>query len=171
MDKNSLQKMTVIQLKEKLDSKGLKKSGVKSELIDRLLQNRKTTSIPDNVVDKKLYIEIKNEVKSRVKRWPSAYASQQLVKEYKQKGGRYKIDKINNSLKKWRDEKWVNVCEKDSKGNYLPCGRNKSSLKNYPYCRPTIKVTDKTPRLASSFTQKQLKERCIKKKNNPLVVI
>ncbi len=48
----------------------------------------------------------------------------------------------NSSLDKWFKEKWVNVCEKDEDGEYLPCGRKKADLdgKNYPYCRPLNKV-------------------------------
>jgi len=37
-----------------------------------------------------LYAKAKAIVKSRVKKWPSAYASGQLVQQYKKMGGRYK---------------------------------------------------------------------------------
>jgi hypothetical protein len=37
----------------------------------------------------KLYARAKSIVKSRVKKWPSAYASAQLVQQYKKMGGKY----------------------------------------------------------------------------------
>ena len=39
----------------------------------------------------KLYARIKAKVKARVKKWPSAYASGQLVREYKAAGGGYSL--------------------------------------------------------------------------------
>mgnify|MGYP005657390797 CR=1 FL=1 len=36
-----------------------------------------------------LYARIKAKVKARVKKWPSAYASGQVVREYKAAGGTY----------------------------------------------------------------------------------
>ena len=44
-------------------------------------------------VDKKLYNDVKKEAKKRFKVWPSAYASGWLVKEYKKRGGKYKVEK------------------------------------------------------------------------------
>ena len=38
----------------------------------------------------KLYAKAKAIVKARVKKWPSAYASGQLVQQYKRMGGKYK---------------------------------------------------------------------------------
>ena len=37
----------------------------------------------------KLYARAKSIVKARVKKWPSAYASGQLVQQYKRMGGKY----------------------------------------------------------------------------------
>lgn len=37
-----------------------------------------------------LYAKAKALVKARVKKWPSAYASGQLVQQYKKMGGTYK---------------------------------------------------------------------------------
>ena len=38
----------------------------------------------------KLYARARAIVKARVKKWPSAYASGQLVQQYKKMGGKYK---------------------------------------------------------------------------------
>jgi glutaredoxin len=54
-------------------------------------------------VNKKLYNEVKKEAKTRFKVWPSAYASGWLVKEYKRRGGKYKLQKSSkfSTEKKW----------------------------------------------------------------------
>ena len=54
----------------------------------------KKKSVP---TDKKLYSKVLNSVKSRVKVWPSAYASGQVVRQYKKEGGKYTY-KFGNSL-------------------------------------------------------------------------
>ena len=43
--------------------------------------------------DKAKYARARAKVKSRVAKWPSAYASAQVVQEYKRLGGRYKVSK------------------------------------------------------------------------------
>ena len=132
-------------------------------------------------------------------RWPSAYGSGYLVKTYKKefekkygKKSPYKVvnikknnkksnkknstynvvnnnKKINKSnLNRWFNEKWVNVCKKKN-NKYVPCGRKKSNIKKYPYCRPSIKVTRKTPmtvnEIKKKYGSKKLKEMC-KRKNS-----
>ena len=74
-----------------------------------------------------LYNRIKSSVKSKVTRWPSAYASGQLVRMYKQKGGKYRCSKFG-SLDRWFKEKWVDVC------TGKVCGRKKiGDKRKYPY--------------------------------------
>ena len=55
----------------------------------------KGKSVP---INKTLYNRIKNKIKHKVKRWPSAYASAQLVREYKQKGGKYRCSTFGRSV-------------------------------------------------------------------------
>ena len=107
-------------------------------------------SVPVNL---KLYNKIKSSVKSKVKRWPSAYASGQLVRMYKQKGGKYHCSKFG-SLDRWFKEKWINVC------TGKPCGRKKSSPNGYPYCRPSIRISKETPRTSKELTKFEIKRRC-----------
>jgi len=123
-------------------------------------------SVPVNLG---LYNKIKSSVKSKVKRWPSAYASGQLVKMYKQKGGQYHCSSFGNgsfgqnsfgSLDRWFKEKWINVCKRSSSGKNLPCGRKKSSPNGYPYCRPSIKISKKTPKTSFEIPNSILKKRC-----------
>ena len=139
--------------------------------------------------DEKLYNSIKKKVKAKFQktsRWPSAYGSGFLVKEYKkafkEKYGNkspYKIQKKSkksskskksnkNNLTRWFNEKWVNVCKKKS-GKYVPCGRKKSSMKKYPYCRPLHRINKGTPmtvgEIKKKYGSKKLKSMC-KKKNS-----
>jgi len=57
-------------------------------------KNLKEINFGENKVSKPtnptLYARAKAIVKGRVKKWPSAYASGQLVRQYKKMGGKYK---------------------------------------------------------------------------------
>lgn len=72
------------------------------------------------------------------------------------------------SLSRWFDEEWVNVCEKDKKGNFKPCGRKEANLKpdEYPYCRPLKRVNKNTPKTAKEMTKSEIKTMCKKKKRS-----
>jgi len=123
-------------------------------------------NIPDNVVNKKLYCQVKKEIIKKVDVYPSAYANGLLVKEYKKRGGKYRGKKDGKSgLDRWFKEKWVNVCETDKKGNYKTCGRKTANnLKKYPYCRPSKRISKKTPMTAKELVKKygkqKIKEMC-----------
>lgn len=131
---------------------------------------------PPKPVDKKLYAKAKSTVKKRFKgRW-SAYASGQLVAEYKRlfakKYGKskspYKGKKSSGKLKRWYDEDWRNVCKKTKSGKYAKCGRKKSSMKakDYPYCRPMKRVTSGTPKTIGEMSKEELRNMCKKKKSS-----
>ena len=103
-------------------------------------------SIPVNTG---LYNSIKSNVKRKVKRWPSAYASGQLVRMYKQKGGKYRCSKFG-SLDRWFKERWVDVC------TGKPCGRKGGEHRHYPLL--SRRISSKTPRFNISRTE--IKRRC-----------
>ena len=63
-------------------------------------KTKKTISVPSNVLDKKIYIAAKRFIKKKAKVWPSAYASAQVVQEYKRRGGRYSRARKSTALKK-----------------------------------------------------------------------
>ena len=108
-------------------------------------------------LNKKLYSTVKQKVKSKVKVWPSAYASGQLVKQYKAAGGKYRCNTRKLSLlDRWFKEKWVNVCTKPR----TKCAR---SSKKYPYCRPSVKVSPKTPKTVKELGPQKIKRMCKKK--------
>ena len=52
----------------------------------------------------------------------------------------------HSGLKRWFDEKWVDV--KTGK----PCGRKKGENRAYPACRPSKRVSNKTPKTASEMS-------------------
>ena len=123
--------------------------------------------------DVTLYEATKKKVQKSVKRWPSAYASGQLVQQYKvtyrkMYGNRsepYHSKGKKSSLARWYKEKWVDVCRKQSTG-FAPCGRRRTEGR-YPFCRPSVRVDKKTPMTVSEvverYGKKKLKERCTKK--------
>ena len=54
------------------------------------------------------------------------------------------------SLKRWFDEKWVDV--KTGK----PCGRQKGEKrKGYPACRPSKRVSNKTPKTTKEMSSRE----------------
>jgi hypothetical protein len=63
-------------------------------------KSKKVSTVPSNVVDKKIYIAAKRFIKKKAKVWPSAYASGQVVQEYKRRGGRYRRARKSTTLKK-----------------------------------------------------------------------
>ena len=64
---------------------------------------------------------------------------------------------VRKNLNRWFKEKWVDVSRKDKDGKHPPCGRSKAkkSSKGYPKCRPSVKVSSKTPKTSGSMTEGQ----------------
>ena len=62
---------------------------------------------------------------------------------------------VIKNLNRWFKEKWVDVSRKDKDGKHPPCGRSKAKKgsKGYPKCRPSVKVSDKTPRTSGSMSE------------------
>ena len=119
--------------------------------------------------NKKLYEKVKSEAKEKFKVWPSAYASGWVVKEYKRRSGKYSGKKSSSrGISRWYKEKWINVCKLPKK---VSCGRSKLSKKwkkNYPYCRPSKRVSKSTPRTASEISVREIKKRYSRKRRSPL---
>ena len=64
---------------------------------------------------------------------------------------------IRKNLNRWFKEKWVDVSRKKKDGSHPPCGRSKASKssKGYPKCRPSVKVSSKTPKTSGSMSEGQ----------------
>ena len=66
-------------------------------------------------------------------------------------------DAIRKNLNRWFKEKWVDVSRKNKDGKHPPCGRSKAKKgsKGYPKCRPSVKVSSKTPKTSGSMSEGQ----------------
>jgi hypothetical protein len=62
------------------------------------------------------------------------------------------------ALKRWFKEDWVDV------RSGKPCGRRKGEKRGTPYCRPSKRVSKKTPVTASEISSSQKKSRIAQKK-------
>ncbi len=122
------------------------------------------------IADKELYNKVKRMADKKFESKTGIYKSSWIVKEYKRLGGKYKGKKPSTKspgLKRWYEEKWVDLNRpiKNSKGKvigYKSCGRkstskNKYSSKNkYPLCRPSKRITSKTPRTYKEISKKSI---------------
>jgi hypothetical protein len=70
-------------------------------------------------------------------------------------------------LSRWFKEKWVNVCKKEG-NKYAKCGK---IGKKYPYCRPSVRISLKTPKTVREIGEKKLAKMCKRKKNSNKVRI
>ena len=73
------------------------------------------------------------------------------------------------SLRKWTQQKWVDVANRRSDGSYPPCGRSKGEKrKNYPKCLPIAKVRSMTKsELSADIRRKKQAERKPRKGKRP----
>ena len=64
---------------------------------------------------------------------------------------------VVKNLNRWFKEKWVDVSRKDKDGKHPPCGRSKAKKgsKGYPKCRPSVRVSSKTPKTSGEMTSGQ----------------
>ena len=120
-------------------------------------------------VDKNLYEKVKKEAKRKFTAFPSAYASAWIVREYKRRGGTYKGRKQEDEgLRRWFKERWINLCELPE---IVPCGRPSREVsieewrKEYPYCRPMVRVSKKTPKEAGKLSPKEIRRECRRKRS------
>lgn len=91
-------------------------------------------------VDTKLYNKVKKEV-DKIYQKPSAYKSGYIVKLYKELGGKYIDDDEEKNLKRWFNEKWKDVGDKE-----------------YPVYRPSRRINEKTPLTIDEIDETNLKE-------------
>lgn len=114
-----------------------------------------TASLPTN---QKLYEKIKLRANRKFESKTGIYRSSWIVREYIKAGGKYKGKKNSDGLKRWFKEKWVDLNRKTSNGKYAKCGRKSTKKGSYPLCRPSKRVSRKTPK-----TYKQLSKKSITK--------
>jgi hypothetical protein len=90
--------------------------------------------------DPKLYSKVKQYADTIYEK-PSAYKSGFIVKKYKEMGGTYIDDKKPKDLKRWFNEDWKDIGNKD-----------------YPVYRPTKIINDKTPLTPNEIKPENLKK-------------
>jgi hypothetical protein len=84
-------------------------------------------------------------VKATYDVFPSARASQAIAK-CRKKSGTVNKTKEGSSLKRWSAEKWIDTL------TGKPCGAGGKK----EYCRPTKKVSSKTPKTVKEISKAQL---------------
>lgn len=121
----------------------------------------------------KEYKQAKNYVDNKYKKH-SAYKSQQLVKKYKELGGKFTKKKEKN-LSRWINEKWKNLTPYalgliDKIKDSPKCGvKHPKQGNNKSICRPTKKINKNTPDLAQSYTKQQIKKALNMKNKNKTI--
>lgn len=114
--------------------------------------------------NKRLYNYVKGLANKKFKSKSGVYRSSWIVREYKKRGGLYKNGKGSKSgLKRWYKERWVDLNRpiRNSKGKivgYKSCGRPsvKKSKTKYPLCRPSKRISPKTPRTYKQISKRSL---------------
>ena len=79
----------------------------------------------------------------------------QLIALCRKKRGKVRKGKQGKRLKRWQDEKWVSVND----GGKKPCGTGKNH-----YCRPSKRVSEKTPKTIGELSKGEKDYRKCKKK-------
>jgi len=97
--------------------------------------------------NKQLYNEVKEKIMKSYKK-NSAFASGAIVKEYKRLGGKYEEDGKPKNLKRWFDERWIDI-------NPVLGITNDNA---YPVFRPTKRVNSKTPATITEIPVERLKQ-------------
>lgn len=126
--------------------------------------------------------------KAKFKVWPSAYASgyasqvcrgekpgldgkRRSDKAYVARLRSQRASKKNpKGIARWFKEKWVDVCTIDQKGGPKPCGRKKTgkgASRKYPYCRPSVRVSPKTPVTWKQMSRADIAAACRSKQSTP----
>ena len=95
----------------------------------------------DKAADKDLYRDVLEDAKEKFERFPSAYASMWIQREYQRLGGEY-LSKSDGSLSSWLRERWVQVLPLLKEGKVVVCGDGKKDTKA---CRPSVRVDESTP--------------------------
>ena len=127
-----------------------------------------TKSVP---TDKKLYNYVKSLANKKFKSPTGVYRSSWIVKKYKSLGGKYKSNiKSSSGLKRWYKEKWIDLNRPIKKNGkiigYHSCGRISIKTKSkYPLCRPSKRISSKTPKTYHEISKKSLNKTKHDKKN------
>ena len=100
-------------------------------------------------LNKTLYENVKQDAKTKFKRYPSLYASAWISREYKKRGGKYSGTKKtkrpasrSKGIRRWFDEQWIQVVPYLTKNKIVQCGDDNVDGKA---CRPLKRINSKSP--------------------------
>lgn len=113
--------------------------------------------IPENVLDPDLYRKARKKADETYKK-NSAYKSMFIVSTYKKLGGRYSGKKENKGVKRWNNEKWIQVIPFLESGKKIACGFGSDSKG----CRPSKRVDKETPTTIQELIKKHGKAPLLK---------
>lgn len=65
---------------------------------------------------------------------------------------------INEDLRRWFKERWVDISRKTKGGKHPPCGRSRAKDSSYPKCRPSVRVSSETPETSGEMSGKEKKK-------------
>jgi hypothetical protein len=71
---------------------------------------------------------------------------------------------LNEDLRRWFREKWVDISKKTKGGKHPPCGREKAKDSKYPKCRPSVRVSSETPETSGEMTKAEKKKAVTQKR-------
>ena len=128
------ERKSAVSRKRKAESKG-SREGKKPNNVKTFT---KSTNVP---TDKELYARVKTEAKKKFDVYPSAYANAWLVREYKKRGGGYRVKKASSPA--WQREEG-----KNPKGGLNAKGRASYKRETGGTLKPPVKRGD-NPRRAS----------------------
>ena len=94
------------------------------------------------IIDNKELYESVKEHADKIYKHPSAYKSMYIQKLYKRLGGTFTNDNSEKKLKRWMDEHWRDIGNKD-----------------YPVYRPTVRVNEETPLLVNEIDKNDLRKK------------
>jgi hypothetical protein len=118
-------------------------------------------SQPTNI---ELYKRVKKLASKKFGSKSGIYRSSWIVKEYKKKSGKYSGKKNKKSgLTRWFKENWVDL-NRPIKNHgkiigYQKCGRkNTKDSSKYPLCRPSKRISSKTPKTYKEISKESIKK-------------
>jgi hypothetical protein len=126
------------------------------------------SEIPENIVNVDLYKKVKEDAKKKFSRYPSAYASMWISKEYKKRGGSYTTKISKGKTNRWLMEEWIQIVPYYESNKKIPCGKDNKDTKA---CRPLKRITKDTPITIKEIKDKHGKEKVLelaKKKNRDM---
>jgi hypothetical protein len=124
------------------------------------MDKNKKINIPENVLNPELYKKAKETADKKYKKH-GAYKSMFLVSEYKRLGGKYsgkKLAKKEKGVTRWIEEEWIQVIPFLKNGKKIMCG----SGADKKGCRPSKRISDKTPITIQELLKIHSKELLIK---------